>query len=56
MSALQAKYADWLTTLPDSLRDSSTANALDAIVDLDLRLKCNELENVRPPLDPQKTA
>jgi len=34
--ALQAEYADWLTVLPDSLRDGSTANALEAIVDLDL--------------------
>ncbi len=34
--ALQAEYADWFTALPDSLRDSSTANALEAIVDLDL--------------------
>ena len=33
---LQAEYADWLTALPDSLRDSSTANALEAIVDFDL--------------------
>jgi hypothetical protein len=29
--ALQAEYANWLTALPDSLRDSSTAD-----VDLDL--------------------
>ncbi len=28
---LQAEYADWLTALPDSLRDSPTANALEAI-------------------------
>jgi hypothetical protein len=34
--ALQAEYADWLRALPDSLRDSSTADALEAIVDLDL--------------------
>ena len=33
---LQADYADWLAALPDSLRDSATANALEAIVDLDL--------------------
>ena len=30
--ALQAEYADWLSTLPDS----PTAQALEAIVDLDL--------------------
>lgn len=34
--ALQAEYADWLTALPDSLRDSTTADALEAVVDLDL--------------------
>jgi hypothetical protein len=34
--ALQAEYADWLSTLPDSLCDSPTAQALEAIVDLDL--------------------
>ena len=34
--ALQAAYADWLAALPDSLRESPTAAALEAIVDLDL--------------------
>jgi hypothetical protein len=34
--ALQAEYADWLATLPESLRDSTTANALETVVDLDL--------------------
>jgi len=34
--ALHAAYADWLSGLPDSLRDSSTAEALEAIADLDL--------------------
>jgi hypothetical protein len=34
--ALQATYADWLTALPESLRASPTATALEAIVDLDL--------------------
>ena len=33
---LQAEYADWLEALPDSLQDSATADALEAIVDLDL--------------------
>jgi hypothetical protein len=33
---LQAGYADWLAALPDSLRDSAVAAALEAIVDLDL--------------------
>jgi hypothetical protein len=34
--ALQAEYVAWHDTLPDSLRDSATAEALQAIVDLDL--------------------
>ncbi len=34
--ALQAAYADWLTALPDSLREGHTAAALEAIADLDL--------------------
>ena len=33
---LQAGYADWLAALPDSLQGSATADALEAIVDLDL--------------------
>ncbi len=33
--ALQAAYADWLAALPDSLRESPTAAALETIVDLD---------------------
>jgi len=36
--AIQAEYADWLAALPDSLRESATAEALEAIVDLDLAL------------------
>ena len=43
--ALQAEYADWLATLPDSLSDSPTAEALGAIVDLDL----TELADIEPP-------
>jgi len=34
--ALQTEYAAWYDALPDSLRDSATAAALQAIVDLDL--------------------
>jgi hypothetical protein len=34
--ALHAEYAAWNDALPDSLRDSATAEALQAIVDLDL--------------------
>jgi hypothetical protein len=33
---LQAQYAAWLEALPDNLRDSATAEALQAICDLDL--------------------
>jgi hypothetical protein len=32
---LQAACADWLEALPDSLRAGSTAEALEAVVDLD---------------------
>jgi len=34
--ALQAEYVSWHDALPDSLRDSATAEALQAIADLDL--------------------
>lgn len=43
--ALQAEYAKWLAALPDSLSDSPTAEALGAIVDLDL----TELADIEPP-------
>ena len=43
--ALQAEYAAWLNVLPDSLRDSATATALQAIVDLDL----DALAEIEPP-------
>lgn len=43
--ALQADYADWLKALPDSLRDNATADALEAIVDLDL----TTLADIDPP-------
>ena len=43
--ALQAEYAAWYDVLPDSLRDTPTAVALQAIVDLDL----DELAAVMPP-------
>jgi hypothetical protein len=33
---LQAEYAEWLTGRPGRLRGSATADALEAIVDLDL--------------------
>jgi hypothetical protein len=43
--ALQAGYAEWLATLPEGLRDSRTAAALEAIVDLDL----TDLAACQPP-------
>jgi hypothetical protein len=43
--ALQAEYAAWSDTLPESLRDSATAEALQAIIDLDL----DNLADIRPP-------
>ena len=43
--ALQAEYAKWLAALPDSLSDSPTAEALEAIIDLDL----TELVDIEPP-------
>jgi hypothetical protein len=43
--ALQAQYAPWCDRLPDSLRDSATAEALQAIVDLDL----TDLTAIVPP-------
>ena len=41
----QAEYAAWLQSLPDSLQESATAEALRAIVDLDL----TELQAIEPP-------
>ena len=43
--ALQAKYAAWSDALPNSLRDSATATALQEIVDLDLEA----LAVIQPP-------
>jgi hypothetical protein len=43
--ALQAEYVAWSSSLPDSLRDSATAEALQAIVDLDL----DDLAAIVPP-------
>jgi hypothetical protein len=43
--AAQAEYTAWLESLPDSLQDSATAEALRAICDLDL----SELQVVVPP-------
>jgi hypothetical protein len=41
----QIEYAAWLESLPDSLQDSTTAEALQAICDLDL----SELQAIVPP-------
>jgi hypothetical protein len=43
--ALHAEYADWLAALPQSLRGSATAAALQEIVDLGL----DDLAAIRPP-------
>ena len=42
---LQAIYAAWFEVLPDSLRDTATAQALQAIIDLDL----GDLDAIEPP-------
>jgi hypothetical protein len=42
---LQSAYAAWLEALPDTLRGTATAEALQAIVDLDL----DELAAIEPP-------
>jgi hypothetical protein len=41
----QVEYAAWLENLPDNLRDSPLAEALQAICDLDL----TELQAIEPP-------
>ncbi len=43
--ALQADYAAWADALPDALRDTATAEALQAIVELDL----TDLADVESP-------
>ena len=43
--SLQAYYTAWFDALPDGLRDTPTAIALQAIIDLDLE----ELAAVAPP-------
>jgi hypothetical protein len=45
LTDLQAEYAAWLGALPDNQRDSATAEALQAIVELDL----SELQAIEPP-------
>ena len=43
--ALQAAYAAWLDALPDSLKETATAEALQAIAGLDL----GEVAAIEPP-------
>jgi hypothetical protein len=43
--ALQGEYAAWLDALPETLHDSATGEALQAIVELDL----DELTAAVPP-------
>ena len=43
--ALQAEYTAWADGMPDALRDTGTAEALQAIADLDL----SELADLKPP-------
>ncbi len=43
--ALQAEYAAWADTIPDGLRDTPTAEGLQAIVDLDLQALVSCLAN-----------
>ena len=43
--ALQAEYAAWCDTLPESLSGTATAEALNAIVELDL----SNLAEIEPP-------
>ena len=45
LAVLQGQYAAWLQALPSSLQDSITAEALQAICDLDL----TELQAIEPP-------
>jgi len=45
LTELQAQYVPWLEALPESLRDSCTADALRAICDLGL----DELQATDPP-------
>src|SRR5215468_5418999 len=43
--ALQVEYRAWLEALPDNLQESATAQALQAIDELDL----DELQAIEPP-------
>jgi DNA replication protein DnaC len=43
--ALQAEYVAWAEALPDTLQETATADALQAIADVDL----DELATIKPP-------
>ena len=43
--ALQAEYTAWFDALPDGFRDTATAEALQAVAELDL----TELQAIIPP-------
>jgi len=43
--ALQADYTAWADALPETLRETATAEALQAIVELDL----SSLADIEPP-------
>lgn len=45
MMTVQAECAAWFAALPESLRDSATAEALQEMIDLDL----DSIAAVRPP-------
>ena len=45
LANLQMQYATWLDALPSNLRDSTTADALQAICDVDL----TDLQAIEPP-------
>jgi hypothetical protein len=46
MRAVQAECAAWFEALPESLRDSPAASALQEMIDLDL----DAIAQVQPPL------
>ena len=45
LTQLQAEYEAWLDTLPETLQDTATAEALRTICDLDF----TELQAIEPP-------
>jgi hypothetical protein len=45
LTELQTQYATWLDALPDNLRERTTADALQAICDVDLA----DLQAIEPP-------